>query len=246
VRGRVLAQTLQSPPPPTRRQAAHTPVTKQAARSTEHTRNEQLIAERPVHRKEGTAAGGGRPADSPCAWPAGGCQRAVAEEATEAILRRIIHASHAHLASPSVPPPTTAPLPAHTQHIRSRHAIAQLSTWPRPYRFAASTRCVLSSISSLSCDNAQLWRCLLSLSLYLSTPGRFKHAASGRRNPLLSSPSEEGLVFPPLVSSRRAAHLISAVRLRQRLINAQTDRSLSGNVSRESGCCCMRLAQYHC
>lgn len=152
---------------------------------------------------------GGGPPIGVCAWTAGGCQRAVAEEAREA--REAIlgpnHPCEPCLASPScVCTAIHRPLlPAHAQHIRSRHAIAHLSTWPRPYRVASSTRWVSPSIS---CHDAQLWRCLIiSLPLYLSTPGRFKHAASGRRNPL-SSPRKDSLF-----SSRLAAHLISAVRL---------------------------------
>ena len=88
------------------RQAAHTPVTKQAARSTEHTRNEQLIAERPVHGKEGTAAGGGGP---PIRRARG--RRQVVEVVSEQWLKRL------SLAMPrlpvSVPPPTTTAVPAH-------------------------------------------------------------------------------------------------------------------------------------
>ena len=99
--------------------------------------------------KEGTAmaaAGGGRPAD----WIVRvGCGRfvVVSEQWLKRLsLDRIIHASHAS-------PPRLCTvvcmyhhplLPAHTtQHIRSRHAIAQLSTCPRPNRFASSTRWVL-------------------------------------------------------------------------------------------------------
>ena len=87
-------------------------------------------------------------AGPPIRRPAGvcrGCQRAVAEEAVQAILRPN-HPCEPCLASPSLYSSMYHHplLPAHTtQHIRSRHAIAQLSTCPRPYRFASSTRWVL-------------------------------------------------------------------------------------------------------
>jgi hypothetical protein len=149
------------------------------------------------------------------------CQPAVAEEA-------ILRPNYPCEPCPSSPPRLYHHPLGHccqriTQHIRSRHAIAQLSTCLRPCRFASFTCCVLPSIS---CDNAQLWRCLLSLLLYLSTPGRFKHAASGRRNPLSSlflSP-RKGSCSSRLVSSRGSLDL-SYAPLPQRLTDC-ADRSL--------------------
>lgn len=78
---------------------------------------------------------------------AGGCQRAVAEEA----ILSPNHPCEPCLASPSLYSSMYHHPLGHcccccqrtTQHIRSRHAIAQLSTCPRPYRFASSTRWVL-------------------------------------------------------------------------------------------------------
>jgi len=181
-----------------------------------------------VHAKRGNGGGRGEARRFACA-------RLVSQQwlkrSERLSLDRIIHASHAHLASPSVPPPT-GPL-AHycqriTQHIRSRHAIAQLSTCSRPYRFASSTRCVLPSIS---CDNAQLWRCVLSLLHTLpfnARPFQTRRLRPQKPSLLLSfSPSEEGLVF---VSSRLVSRLTSSqlcAPLPQRLVLTDcADRSL--------------------
>lgn len=184
--------------------------------------------------KEGTAAGGGGPPIRLCAP----CQPAVAEEECEAILRP----NHPCEPCPSSPPRLYHHPLGHyccqriTQHIRSRHAIAQLSTCLRPYRFASSTRCVLPSIS---CDNAQLWRCILSLLHTLHTlpfnarPFQTRRLRPQKPSLLLSfSPSEEGLVFVSSRPSRLVAHFISAMRLCHKgRLTALT--ALSGNVSRD-------------
>ena len=183
----------------------------------------------------------------------------VAEEATRGEQRhrrlsldRIIHASHAinhnnHApVAVSVPPAGPLLLPAHTtsitQHIRSRHAIPPTIDMPSPIpsRLLHSFRCALPFQSHARCDNnAQLWRCLLislpRLPLYIlypSTPGRFKHAASGKPSLPLSLPPRKGSCFPQshLISSRLVAspHL-SCAPLPQRLMTTLT--ALSANVS---------------
>ena len=142
--GRVLAEARHRQPthpsPPSKPRAQSSGEHKQAGRQQQRAHRRVPSARKKRERRRRREGAG-----PPIRRPAGvcrGCQRAVAEEA----ILRPNHPCEPCLASPSLYSSMYHHplLPAHTtQHIRSRHAIAQLSTCPRPYRFASSTRWVL-------------------------------------------------------------------------------------------------------